>query len=140
VRTRGADAAIFGVPMRYRFEQLALDDHGIVEANGYADIGDDGHDWWVDAIYTEEEEGAVPAVWDYPKIDGAPARAVIVTPRIPGKIVRKEMDKAEQYYADIVHALNSKCDSDIRYELFKDMESGDNPDDTRNHNQQGIGR
>jgi hypothetical protein len=127
--------------MRYQFEQLQLDDSGIVHADGFADIETDGEDWWISAIFTEEEVGAVHAVWDYPKVDGAPIRPVIVAPRIPGKIVTKYMDKAEPFYTQIVHALHVHDDCYIRDKLFRWVETEDgvvNEHDTRNHNQQGI--
>jgi hypothetical protein len=128
----------FEVLMRYHFEELQIDESGIVHASGFAEIENEGDEWWVSAIYTEVEVGAVPAVHEFKGGNNFGAPIYKTTPRIPGKIVRKDMEKSEPYYAAILCALEEKHGAYITDKVFGDSPSRDDEHSTLNFNQQGI--
>jgi hypothetical protein len=129
--------------IEYEFEQLELEESGVVEASGYAEIAYDSDEWWVLAIYSKKEVGAVPskakAVYDEA---GDFSHYEEILPRIPGVIVITDLDKDSRLYGEVRDALN-KRDSDIWAEIEAE---GDlparrgNEHSTLNHAQQGIGR
>jgi hypothetical protein len=129
--------------IEYQFEQLELEESGVIDANGYAEIAYDDESWWVPSIYQKKEVGAVHAVRK-PILDqdGKFLGWNEIRPRIPGKIVITELDKSGPLYG-LVRAALEKRDSDIWAEIEKGGElpaRRGNEHSTLNHAQQGIGR
>lgn len=128
--------------IEYQFEQLEIEETGIVEANGFATIAYNADEWWVLSIYQSKEVGAIPskskAIYDD---DGKFLRYEDISPRIPGVIVTTPLDKDSRYYGAIRAALEAQCDGKIWDEINEDGSlpaRRGNEHSTLNHAQQGI--